>query len=121
MTLYTVGAIDDQYPIVQHLQRTLHFRRKIHMSRSIQKSDPQFPLTKPGLFGENRNASGFFQFMGIQKGILIIHSSQFSDFSALVQHTFRQRGLSCIYMSQNSEDYMFHKISFSVFSQFCYF
>ena len=39
MSLYPVGTADDQDPVVQHLKGTLHFRRKIHMSRGIQQSD----------------------------------------------------------------------------------
>ena len=39
MSLYPVRAADDQDPVIQHLEGTLHFRREIHMSRSIQQGD----------------------------------------------------------------------------------
>ena len=39
MPLYPVRTTDDQNPVIQHLEGTLHFRRKVHVPRSIQQGD----------------------------------------------------------------------------------
>ena len=75
MSLYSVRTADHQYCIVQHLKSTLHLCRKIRMSRRIQQS--YFLITKGEfrLFGKYCNSSGPFQLMGVEKCILIVHSS----------------------------------------------
>ena len=42
MSLDTIHAINDQYRIVQNLQGTLHFGRKIDVSGGIEQGDAEF-------------------------------------------------------------------------------
>ena len=88
MALYAVHAVYYQYRIVKHLKGTLHFRRKIHMARSIQKRDLHLFCFQPRLLGKYSNSPFPLQLISIQKGISMIHSSQLSYFSAKIKKPF---------------------------------
>ena len=54
------------------------------------------------LFGKDSDAASPFQSIGIQKGILMIHSAQLADAAGQIQNTFRQGGFAGIYMGQHA-------------------
>ena len=103
MSLHTVRPVDDKHRIVKHLKRPLHLRRKINMSRCIQKRYSHISDPKHRLLGKDCDAPLLFQFVIIEKGILFIDSAYIVHNTALVQHGFGERRLSGIHMSQDPE------------------
>ena len=107
MSLHTVRPVDHKYSIIKHLKRPLHLRRKINMAWRIQKRHPHISDPEHRLLGKNRNAPFLFQFIIVEKCILFINSSCLFKNTALVQHSFRKRRLSCIHMCQNPKRNLF--------------
>ena len=103
MSLDTVGAADDQYRIIQHLQRPLHLRGKIHMARRVQKRVLRFSEREFRLLGEDRNSSCPLQFIGVQKRVPVIHTAQLPDRSGQIENTLRKRRLSGIHVRQKTD------------------
>ncbi len=89
MALHPVACTDHQYRTVQYLQSALHLRRKIHMARRIQQSDPGIFHRKNSLLGKYGNAPLPLLTVSVQKGVPSIHPAQLTDTPAYVQHPFR--------------------------------
>ena len=106
MPLQTVCRTYDQHRIIQHLQRPLHFRGEIYMSRRIQQRDIHPLPLHLRLFGKDGNAPVTLLHVGVQKGISVIHPPQPADLPACIQNTLRQRRFPGIYMGQETYTYM---------------
>ena len=76
MGLHAVGAADEQNRAVQHRQRPLGFRGKIHMARRVYQGKLPVGGGKQGLLGENGDASDFFQSMAVQTGVTVVNTTQ---------------------------------------------
>ena len=74
------------------------------MSRRIQQGDFRVSCSEAGLLGENGNAPGPLQAVGIQKRVPVIHAPQTFEPSGAVQHGFREGGLSGVDVGQNAGD-----------------
>ena len=103
MPLHAVRAADHQNRSVQHLQRALHFRSKIHMSRRIQQRNLPSLERKLCLLGKNRDAALAFHGKRIQKRILMIHAPQCAHCTSPIQQRLTKRRLTRIHMSQNTD------------------
>ena len=60
VALHAVCAAHKQQRIVQHLQRPLHFGRKVHMPRRIEKGNLRLRQRQLCLLGKDRNAARTF-------------------------------------------------------------
>ena len=89
MTLNTVRTADDKDGVVQYLKGSFHLRRKVHVSRRVQKRNGKTRQRKSGLLGEDGNASGAFHRIRIQKGIFGIDTTQRADGAGGIQQCFR--------------------------------
>ena len=107
MALHSVHTADHQNRVVQHLQRTFHFRGEIHMSRRIQKGDLHTRGTQNRLFGKNSDASFFFQFVCVQKGVSVIHAPQFPDLAAEIEKSLRKSCFTRVHVGEYPRAYMF--------------
>ena len=54
------------------------------MARRVKECDLRLVQLQHGLFGKDRDAPCFFQFLRVQKGILVIHSSGFPDLACFI-------------------------------------
>lgn len=86
------------------------------MPGRIQKREPRFPKRKRRLFGKDRDPSGAFQLMVVQKGVLVVHPALFADRAARIQKPLRQRGLACIHMGQQPRAYLSFHLFWFVFA-----
>ena len=103
MALHAIGAADHQHRVIQHLQGALRLGGKIHMARCVQQGDVGIARCEQGLFGKNGDATRFFQRVGVQKGVLVIHPAQAAGHTGAVEHGFRQGGLAGVHMGQNAQ------------------
>ena len=118
VALDAVRAGNDQHRIIQHLQRSLGLRRKVHVAGGIQQGDLGLfqrgarhrsgRQGKHGLFGKNGNAAGFFQRIGVQKCIPMVYAPQLADAARTVEQCFRKSGFSAVHVCQNPNDQTFH-------------
>ena len=103
MALHAIGAADHQHRVIQHLQGALRLGGKIHMARCVQQGDVGIARCEQGLFGKDGDATLFFQRVGVQKGVLVIHPAQAAGHTGAVEHGFRQGGLAGVHMGQNAQ------------------
>ena len=101
--LNPVSSVDHQHRIVQHRERSLHLRRKIHMSRSVQQSDIQILPGKPGLLGEDGNPPGTLQIMSVQECILVVHPPRPADAAAYIKKALRQGSFARVHVGENAQ------------------
>ena len=76
------------------------------MTGCIQQSNFSSLHGKSCLLGKDRDPAFPFQRIRIQKGILMIHTSYFSECPTGIQKAFGQGCLSRIYMCQKGNAYM---------------
>ena len=103
MALHAVRSADHQHGIVQHLQGALGLGGKIHMAGGIQQGDIRIARSKQRLLGKDGNAACFFQAIGVQKGVPMVHPAQLADGTGAVEHGLGEGGLAGVHMSQNAQ------------------
>ena len=108
MALHAVRSADHQHGVIQHLQGALSLGGKIHMAGGIQQSNGSIARRKQRLLGKDSDAACFFQAVGIQKGVSVIHPPQLPDLAGTVQQSFGKRRLSGIHMGSNAHYQSFH-------------
>ena len=108
MALDAIRAADDQNGIIQHLQRPLHLRGKIHMAGGVHQRQLRFRQLQPGQLGENGDAPLPLQRIVVQKGVLVIYPAQTADAAARVEQALGKRGLSRVHMGQDADRKLFH-------------
>ena len=89
MSLYAISRTDQKHCCIQYLQRSFHFRRKIHMARRIQQRHFSSLHGKSCLLGKDRDTTFPLQRIRIQERILVIHTSYLPECPAGIQKTFR--------------------------------
>ena len=103
MALHAVRSADHQHGVVQHLQGALGLGGKIHMAGGVQQGDAGVARRKQRLFGKDGDTACFFQAVGIQKGVTVIHPPQLADSSGAVEHGLGEGGLAGVHMGQNAQ------------------
>ena len=106
MPLNSVRSADHKNRIIQNLQRPLHLRAEIHMSRRIQKRDIHLLPGQTGLLGKNGDPPLPLQGKIVQTGVPVIHPSQSLDLPAGKQKPLCQSGLSRIHMGKQANTYL---------------
>ena len=106
MGLDAVGGADEQHGAVQNRHGPLCFGGKIHVSGGVHQGHRQSFRFQQRQLGKDGNAPGTFQLMVIKQGISMIHPSQLPLCTGAVKHRLRQRGLTCIHMSQQTSTNM---------------
>ena len=76
------------------------------MAGGVQQGEVGIPCAQQSLFGEDGDAAGLFQRVGVQKGVLVIHAAQLADRAGTVEHGFRKGGLARVHMGQNAQNDM---------------
>ena len=94
MALHAIGAADHQHRVIQHLQGALRLGGKIHMARCVQQGDVGITRCEQGLFGKDGDSTRFFQRVGVQKGVLVIHPAQAADHTGAVEMASQGGGLA---------------------------
>ena len=107
VALDAVGAADDQHRVIEHLERPLGLGGKIHMAGGVQQGEVGVPCAQQGLFGEDGDAAGLFQRVGVQKGVLVVHAAQLSDGTGAVEHGFGEGGLAGVHMGEDAHHQLF--------------
>ena len=100
--LHSIGAADDQNRAVQNLHGSLRLRGKVHMTRCVHQRNPAMGGFQQGLLGENGDAPGPFQRMGVKERILMVYPPQHPAGSRRIQKGLAQRRLSRVHMGQQS-------------------
>ena len=103
MALHPVASADHQDRRIQHLERALHLRGKIHMSRRIHQLDLRILPCHPRLLGKDGDPPLPFQGLRIQKCILMVHTAQTPQGAAAVEQRLRQRGFSRVHVGQDPD------------------
>ena len=112
VSLHPVGAADDQHGAAEHRHDPLRLRGKVHVPRGVQQGD--MLLRQLGLLGEDGNAPGPLQVVGVQIGIPVVHPPQSPPHPRHIQKGLRQGGLSRIHMGQKpygGGNFVFHTMS----------
>ena len=73
------------------------------MARCVKECNLRLIQLQHGLFGKDGDATRFFQRVGVQKGVLVIHPAQAAGHTGAVEHGFRQGGLAGVHMGQNAQ------------------
>ena len=103
MALHAIRSADHQHGVVQHLQGALGLGGKIHMAGGVQQGDGGIARRKQRLFGKDGDAARFFQAVGVQKGVSVVHPPQLADSTGAVEHGLGEGGLAGVYMGQNAQ------------------
>ena len=98
--LQAIGAADHQHGAVQNGHGPLRLGGEVHVTRGIHQGDLPVRGGESGLLGENGNASGPFQCVGVQHGIPMIHPAQGPPGAADIEQPLAEGGLSRVHMSQ---------------------
>ena len=78
------------------------------MAGGVQKGDGQLRGLEDSLLGEDGDAPGPFQVVGVQEGIPVVHPAQLLYGSGSVEQGLREGGLAGIHVGQDSDDKSFH-------------
>ena len=98
-TLHTVKTADGT---VQHAQRTFHFGREVHVSRSVNDVKlAVFPHAVNSGRG-NGNTSFAFLFHPVGDGGTIVRFTDFVHFSRVVQNAFGGGGFTRVNVGDNT-------------------
>src|SRR5579862_6069604 len=93
LRLHDRHAIENANRSVQHAQRTLHFHRKVHVTRSINNIDAiLLVVTRPrsrGRRGRNRNAAFALLLHPVHGGRAFIHRTDLVSHTRIEQDAFR--------------------------------
>ena len=108
VALHPVGAGDHQHRVVQHLQGALRLGGKVHVPRRVQQRQHRAGQLQHRLLGKNRDAARFFQRVGVQKGVPVVHPAQPPQRPRPVQHRLAQRGLAAVHVGQHAHHQPFH-------------
>ena len=85
------------------------------MARSVKQGEAAVFKLKHCLLGENCNPPRPFKRVVIKKAVSVVNTAQFFYFSGKVEHGFRQCGLTCVHMCQNTGYQIFVSIIHSEF------
>ena len=102
LRVHAIRAAYHQHREIQHLQRALHLRRKIRVSRGIE----QRVFTRRdelGLLREDGDPARAFHFIRVKKGVPGVHPPHPADASAQIQQALRERGLAGVYMGADTD------------------
>ena len=72
------------------------------MAGGVDEGETAVGGVQPGLFGEDGNAPGPLQVVGVQKGVPVIHPAQSSAGTAAIEQGFGQGGFSGVHMGQQT-------------------
>ena len=103
MGLHAVKTADDEHRAVEHAERPLRFRGKVHMPRRVHQRDGVLWQFDNGLLGEDRNAPLTLQAVGVEKAVAVIDAPQLPQPSGEVEHRLGKRGLPRVYMGQQAD------------------
>ena len=98
--LDAVGAGDHQNGAVQNGQAPLRFRGKVYMAGGVHQSDVPPGGGEPGLLGENGDAPGPLQIVGVQVGIAVIHPAQSPPGAGGIEQSLGKGSLARVHMGQ---------------------
>ena len=73
------------------------------MAGGVQQGDSGVARRKQRLLGKDGDAARFFQAIGIQKGVSVIHPPQLTDSTGAVEHGLGEGGLAGVHMGQNAQ------------------
>ena len=110
VALHAVGAAYHQHRVVQHRESALHLAGKIHMAGGIQQGDLRIGQAEHRLLGEDGDAPLPLHGVGIQKGVLVIHTAQLFQASGPIQQCFGQGGFTRVHMGQQTRTNSFHRV-----------
>ena len=119
LTGYSVRCADHENSRIEHHQRSLHLRRKIHMAGRIKQRQTHVAICQLCLSREDCNAALLLHVVRIQKGISVIHTALLPDSPRYIQHALRKRCFSRVHMCKYSCNQMF--FHHSVLLPACYF
>ena len=102
MALYPFHGADYHHGSVQHPETALHFRGEIPVARGIHQIPGSLLPDKGRLAAEDGDTPLFFQRIGIQKAVLMVHPASPADGVGLKENLLGQGGFSGVYMGQNS-------------------
>ena len=108
VALYAVRSADHQNGVIQYLQRSFHFTGKIYVAGRVQQCQCECRQRKHSLLGKNRDAAFPLHLVCIQKCVLMIHASKFSQAAAAIEQRLRQCGFAGVHMGQNPNRNFFH-------------
>ena len=94
---HAVRSADQKQRHISDGQRTLCLRGKIYMAGRVQQRQCHAAGLHPGHLRKNRNSAFALQFVGIKKGIPMVHSSCPADRTAQIEHALGQCRLSCVH------------------------
>ncbi|MNC51777.1 hypothetical protein D3C75_1010830 [compost metagenome] len=80
------------------------------MSGSIQQKIARISVYKLCLVGKHGNSARFFNLMGIQKGILMVHSAPAAYCLCMIKQLLGKSGFTGVDMREQSDGNIFHKI-----------
>ena len=103
-----VGGGDHQDGVVQHLEGALHLRGEVHVAGGVQEGHRHFLGAEQGLLGEDGDAPGPLQVVGVQVGVPVVHPAQGGDGPGGVQQGLGEGGFAGVHMGQDADDQLFH-------------
>ena len=108
MGLNAVSAADDQNGTVQHPERPLCLRGKVHMAGGIQQCHFHVPQGQNRLLGKDGDAALPLDIVSVQKSIPVVHPPQLPQGAAPVKQRLGQCCFSGIHMGQDAHDQFSH-------------
>ena len=78
------------------------------MARGVQQREFTAPIQEPCLLGKDGYATGFFQRMGIEKGVAVVYAAELPKHSRAVEQPLGKCGLARVHMSKYPYSKSFH-------------
>ena len=103
-----VGGGDHQDGVVQHLEGAFHLRGEVHVAGGVQEGHRHSLGAEQGLLGEDGDAPGPLQVVGVQVGVPVVHPAQGGDGPGGVQQGLGEGGFAGVHMGQDADDQLFH-------------
>ena len=101
--LNAVGTGNHQHRAVQNGHGPFRLGGEIHVTGCIHQGDFSIFRLQQSLLGENGNASGPLQIVGVQIGIAVIHTAQCAPGTGAVKQCFRKCGLARVHMGHQGD------------------
>ena len=93
MRLHAVAAADYQHGAIQHREGAFRLRAKVYVAGGIQQRNAAVFQRKGRLFGENGNAAGALQRMGIKPAVSVVYTAQLANGTGAVKKRFATNNL----------------------------
>ena len=114
VSLDAIVGTNDQNRIIERLECSFRFGRKIDMPRSVDEHEARITMLDHYLRREDGDAALALDCIGIQVRVAVIDASAGADLSRVEEHCLGKRGLTCIHVRQDADNCLLHAFPLAI-------